>query len=468
MRDLTPWDLGNLEPLWMADDASCLLKAGTNKYVLWKPDGSTNVIANPQYTFLAHRLTRHGVVVGTVIEPDTTDEAGNKVRHSWGAWWDFNVNAPVALTRTSGYSWPKNAGPLANYGSVYSSLLTDIYGQPLFLTNVTSYPTLHDVWDLNSAGVAVGSLSMQATFAPQQIFFDALGEMTWFTATERGLDAGPGGSPATQVNYWAQLTTAAQFTTAENWRWLGPLNWVTPTAYATLINDAGMIAGVGTVNLGDPTFDALRPTHAFRSPTSGEATPFSSISLDLGALSGGLHSLPTAMNQAGDIVGYSDFGGGYPNNFHAVLWTNTTITDLGTLGSVPSAPLGHSQAFGMNDNQQIVGTSLRIGDDGFSTVSAAVLWQLNHNTNGIPYWETNDLNLRVDQTKWRALNAVAINNASVILAKVQRIDGGSQSLNVQVTVPNGTSVLLIPVDLDIVHPATGELAEDKQHSGDGG
>ncbi len=36
-QDLTPWDLGNLEPLWMADDASCLLKAGPGKYILWRP-----------------------------------------------------------------------------------------------------------------------------------------------------------------------------------------------------------------------------------------------------------------------------------------------------------------------------------------------------------------------------------------------------------------------------------------------
>ena len=37
-KDLTPWDLGNAEPLWMADDAdvSCLLKVGDGRYALWR------------------------------------------------------------------------------------------------------------------------------------------------------------------------------------------------------------------------------------------------------------------------------------------------------------------------------------------------------------------------------------------------------------------------------------------------
>src|SRR6185503_15344359 len=108
--------------------------------------------------------------------------------------------------------------------------LLDENGHPLFLTNVTSYPTLHDVWDINSAGVSVGSLSMQVNFGAEQLLFDAEGKMNWFTATERGLDAGHGESPATQVGYWAQIGTAAQFNSVEDWRWLGPLNSVTTSA----------------------------------------------------------------------------------------------------------------------------------------------------------------------------------------------------------------------------------------------
>jgi hypothetical protein len=80
----------------MAEDASCLLKAGLGKYVLWRPNGEPLLILNSK--FLAHRLTRHGVVVGTVREPDTTDEAGNRVRHSWGARWNLAAGQPEPLT----------------------------------------------------------------------------------------------------------------------------------------------------------------------------------------------------------------------------------------------------------------------------------------------------------------------------------------------------------------------------------
>jgi len=57
-------DIANAEPLWMADDARCLLKAGEGKYILWKPDGSAYPIVTNN--FLPHRLTRNGVVVGTM------------------------------------------------------------------------------------------------------------------------------------------------------------------------------------------------------------------------------------------------------------------------------------------------------------------------------------------------------------------------------------------------------------------
>jgi len=55
----------------------------------------------------------------------------------------------------------------------------------------------------------------------------------------------------------------------------------------------------------NPTFDALRPTHAFRAPASGEFDGTAIIlTNDLGVLPGGLHSFPRAMNQAGELVGY--------------------------------------------------------------------------------------------------------------------------------------------------------------------
>ncbi|GAA5152236.1 MULTISPECIES: hypothetical protein [Amycolatopsis] len=69
---------------------------------------------------------------------------------------------------------------------------------------------------------------------------------------------------------------------------------------------------------------------------------------DLGTLPGGDYSLATAINESGDIAGYS---GIYPlGPLHAVLWHHGTITDLGTLG-------GNSFAAAINDRGMIVGNS---------------------------------------------------------------------------------------------------------------
>src|SRR2546421_67392 len=68
---------------------------------------------------------------------------------------------------------------------------------------------------------------------------------------------------------------------------------------------------------------------------------------DLGTL-GGAPSHATAINAAGQVVGWSANASGVN---HAFLWENGTMTDLGTLGGNSSA------ASGINDGGLIVGTS---------------------------------------------------------------------------------------------------------------
>ena len=71
---------------------------------------------------------------------------------------------------------------------------------------------------------------------------------------------------------------------------------------------------------------------------------------DIGTL-GGLSSFGYGMNEKGHVVGMAQVTGG---NFRGFLWDGTTITDLGTISSDPSAS---SQAFAVNELDQVVGTS---------------------------------------------------------------------------------------------------------------
>jgi probable HAF family extracellular repeat protein len=108
-------------------------------------------------------------------------------------------------------------------------------------------------------------------------------------------------------------------------------------ALASAINDAGQIAG---------TVSVLGQLHAAR--VTGSTVE------DLGVLPGGNSSIGNALNNRGDVVGFSGAttaGGGFGD--HAFLSSGGVLTDLGTL------PLGsqNSDALGVNDAGVIVGFS---------------------------------------------------------------------------------------------------------------
>ncbi|MET8042042.1 hypothetical protein ABZU25_14420 [Micromonospora sp. NPDC005215] len=131
-------------------------------------------------------------------------------------------------------------------------------------------------------------------------------------------------------------------------------------------------------------------------PTSATASPRTYRVVDLGTLSGG-DGAATAMNDRGDIVGWSTVASGAR---HAVLWRHGVITDLGVLpgdtdstavdvnefGDVAITSFGadyltravlwragrlvdlgtlggeNSVAIGVNDRRQVLGTSEPAGD----------------------------------------------------------------------------------------------------------
>ena len=69
---------------------------------------------------------------------------------------------------------------------------------------------------------------------------------------------------------------------------------------------------------------------------------------ELPPLSGGATAQARALNQKGQVIGWSD---AHAEGLHAVLWQDGRPQDLGTLGDEPSA------AWGINDNGEIVGGS---------------------------------------------------------------------------------------------------------------
>ena len=116
---------------------------------------------------------------------------------------------------------------------------------------------------------------------------------------------------------------------------------------ATYINDRGEVVGFSG--------DCTSGPHALLW-TNGTVT-------DLGSL-GGLVNIATAINNHGQVVGYANLPG---DNFvlRAFLWQDGVMTDLGVFpGDV------HSLAIGINDKGQIVGDSC---DESFSC--HAFLWQ---------------------------------------------------------------------------------------------
>lgn len=106
--------------------------------------------------------------------------------------------------------------------------------------------------------------------------------------------------------------------------------------WASLVNDAGQIAGYASYPVGSTS-----QTHAFLA-TNG-------VAVDLGVLPGASSSTVNGLNNNGDVVGevyIKDVG------YRAVLWRNGSIIDLGVLPGQTS-----SFANAINDDGRIVGSS---------------------------------------------------------------------------------------------------------------
>jgi probable HAF family extracellular repeat protein len=122
-------------------------------------------------------------------------------------------------------------------------------------------------------------------------------------------------------------------------------------SYATAVSDANHVVG-GSYMPG--THPSMGPydNHAFLwTETTGM--------IDLGTLPGDRYSTANAVNDRGQVVGYSVTAdaAGNPGRWHAFLWSQEEgMIDLGTLGGSSSA------AIGIDRNGRVVGYSTLSGD----------------------------------------------------------------------------------------------------------
>jgi probable HAF family extracellular repeat protein len=98
--------------------------------------------------------------------------------------------------------------------------------------------------------------------------------------------------------------------------------------------------------------------------------------IDIGTLPGGTFSQAFGINNNGDVVGYSTLNG--DTALHAFLWRKGVMTDLSTLE--PTDTLPYSIAVSINDNDEVVGYSETSIPDvenfcGDSLICLPVLWR---------------------------------------------------------------------------------------------
>jgi probable HAF family extracellular repeat protein len=130
------------------------------------------------------------------------------------------------------------------------------------------------------------------------------------------------------------------------------------------INNAGTIVGGADTSVPTPVPGCYNPVN-LRDCYISHAFVWSHHHLkDLGTLPGGYFSFAEGINNAGQIVGVSENGQidpAYGNpQFHAVLWENGIIEDLGTLGGMSSF------ATTINDRGEVMGVAQNDVPDPFS------------------------------------------------------------------------------------------------------
>ncbi len=186
-----------------------------------------------------------------------------------------------------------------------------------------------------------------------------------------------------------QMTAQAQNNTHHHYKFIdlgtlgGPKSGVNGEPSVQAINNAGTVVGVADTPMLTPVPGGFNPIGRIDFFISHAFVWRGGSLKDLGTLPGGDYSFAAAINQLGQIAGTSensqiDPASGNPE-FHAVLWQNDKILDLGTLGGTASF------AATLNNRGQVIGEALNdvpdplsilgIGNGTTLTQTRAFLWQ---------------------------------------------------------------------------------------------
>ena len=288
------------------------------------------------------------------LQPEATRHTSGPSVSVSGTTTDLVVTDLGTLGGTSSFAWGINdSGQVVGWSYTAENAATHaVLWQNGTMTDLGA---LGGSWSaavaINSAGQVVG-FSYPAGTAQRAVLWQngtvtELGTLGGTHSSAIGInDAGQvvgWSSPEGNVGYHAVLWQGG--TTRD----LGTLGGTSSNAYG--INDAGQIVG-RSQTAGDGGYSAVLWQNATMKSGSGTIT-------DLGTL-GGSWSEAHAINEAGQIVGWSTTVAGEPR---AVLWHNGTMTELGTLGGT------QSQALDINEAGQIVGWSTTAAGE-----PRAVLW----------------------------------------------------------------------------------------------
>jgi probable HAF family extracellular repeat protein len=195
--------------------------------------------------------------------------------------------------------------------------------------------------------------------------------------TDLGLLAGGSRTAATAINNRGQIVGYGDTTSGQQhaFLWelgrlidLGPLE-PGGSGVARWLNDHGQVVGEGETASTGTTHGViwhhgavvdLGAGVAFSNNQRGQVVGYNVFGgafvwdhgtfTRIGAVSGGTFSLPTSINEHGQVVGWSESAA---NTTHAFLWTNRRIRDLGTLAGSGGASIANA----INDRGQVVGST---------------------------------------------------------------------------------------------------------------